>query len=179
MKRTPFVRRLWGAAGFATFLGIITLIFVLLSGGQSLIAQSGDPATDIPEPTLTVAQLSSASGTIEVVHLIPAPADATSFTLGVDAPAGTMGPGPSQTATGLALGAHTVSVIPTASASRQGPVSLLGVACTSDKGVAVPVEPALAVVVHLTRPDEKITCVFQSSVTLAPPTPAPTPTPTP
>jgi hypothetical protein len=179
LKTTPFVRRLRGAAGFAAFLGVITLILVLLSGGKSLIAQSGDPTTAIAEPTLTTSQLSSATGTIEVVHLIPAPADAASFTLGVDAPTGTMGPGPSQTATGLALGAHTVSVIPSASASQEGPVSLLGVICNSDKGVAVPVEPELAVVVHLTRPNEKITCVFQSSVTPAPPRPAPMPTPTP
>lgn len=157
----------------------MTLILLLLSGGYALIALSGDPATAIPEPTLTVAQISSATGTIEVVHLIPAPADAASFTLGIDAPTGTMGPGPSQTATGLALGVHMVSVIPSAGASLQGPVTLLGVVCHSDKGVAVPVEPALAVVVHLTRPDEKITCVFQSSVTPGPPRPAPTPTPTP
>ena len=175
MKTKPFVRRLRGAAGLAAFLGVITLILVLLSGGQSLIAQSGDPATSVPEPTMTAAQLSSATGTIEVVHLIPAPADAASFTLGVDFPTGTAGPGPTQTATGLSLGAHTVSVVRASNANLQGTVSLLGVVCNSDQGVAVPVEPALAVVVHLTRPDEKITCVFQSSVTPAVATPTPAP----
>ena len=137
-----------------------------------LIAHTEDPATPVPEPTLTAAQLNSATGSIEVVHLIPAPEDPASFTLSVDGPSGTTGPGPTQTATGLSLGAHAVSVVPAANASLHGAVSLLGVICTSDKGVAVPAEPALAVVVHLTRPDEKITCVFQSSITPFAPTPA-------
>jgi hypothetical protein len=172
------LRRLKSNVGFAVFLGVIALILVVLSGGESFFSRSDDPSTPTPEPILTTDQLASATGTIEVVHLVPAPADPGDFNLSIDGPTGTAGPGPTQTATGLALGAHSVSVVPAAGATNKGPVSLLGVVCTSDKGVAVQVEPALAVVVHLTRPDEKITCVFQSKVTPIAPTPTPTAAPT-
>lgn len=180
MTSTPLLRRLRRNGGLLAFVGVVVLILVALSSGQSLFAHTEDPATPAPEPTMSAAEIASASGTIEVVHLVPAPADATSFTLSIDAPPnGASGPGPTQTATRLSLGAHTVSVVPAANSILQGTVSLLGVVCTSDKGVAVPVEPALAVMVHLTRPDEKITCVFQSSVTASPPAPTPTASPTP
>lgn len=163
--RPSLFGRLRGTLGFAAFLGAIAVILIVLMFSPDLFSRSNVPDAPTPEPTLRPEELAGATGTVEVVLLIPLPGDPSAFLLSVDDPPnGVSGPGPIQRASGLPLGPHVAAMAARPGAASPATVVLDSVACQSDKKVPVAVEPAAAVKVQLTKPGEKITCVFQTSI---------------